>query len=79
MAIERQIKQRYATRNEEIVAKLREAAGASPPIDPRMKIKRLTAEVAALMALLHGGEWQIEIDHSLPLVMVVPRGGAIEP
>lgn len=73
MAIDRQIKPRFKTRNEEIVAELRETAGASPPIDPHMKVRRLTAEVATAMALLHGGDWMIQIDHQEGFVLVVPR------
>lgn len=64
---------RYATRNDEIVAGLRDAAGAGPPIDPRMRVKRLTAEVAVAMALIHGGDWRIEIDHEDGFVVVRRR------
>ncbi|MDI6026750.1 hypothetical protein QBK99_11165 [Corticibacterium sp. UT-5YL-CI-8] len=68
MAIE--YKPRFATRNEEIVAGLRDAAGAGPPVDPHMAVKRKTAEIAIAMALLHGGEWRVRIDHQEGLVMV---------
>lgn len=64
---------RFKTKNEEIVAGLREAAGAGPPIDPKIKVKRLTAEVAAAMALIHGGDWRIEIDHQDGFVVVRQR------
>lgn len=70
MAIKHQVKPKYRTRNEEIVAGLREASGASPPIDPQAKVKRLTAEVAVTMALLHGGDWRVEIDHEDGFVVV---------
>lgn len=73
MAISRQIKPRYKTRNEQIVADLRNSAGAGPPIDPEMKVKRLTAEVAIQMALLHGGEWRVEVDHEAATVLVCRR------
>ena len=79
MAISHRIKPRYASKNHEIVANLREAAGAGPPMDPHMKVKRLVAEIAIQMALLHGGDWQVEVDHEVGLVMVVPRGRAIGP
>lgn len=62
--------QRYATRNEEIVADLRAISGAGAPVDPRMKIKRLTAEVATAMALVHGGDWRAVVDHDVPMVLV---------
>lgn len=59
-AIKRRIKPKYESRNHEIVAGLRDAAEAGPPVDPRMKIKRLMAEVAVLAALIHGGDWRVE-------------------
>lgn len=64
---------RYETRNHEIVANLREAAGAGPPVDPHMKVKRLTAEIAVAMALHHGGDWRVEIDHQIGFVLVSRR------
>ena len=76
MSIRHRIAPRYKSRNHEIVAGLREAAGAGPPVDPKMVVKKLTAEVAIQMALLHGGDWQVSIDHEIGLVMVVPRAGA---
>ena len=72
MAINHQIKPRFKSRNHEIVAGLREAAGAGAPVDPKMKVKRLTAEVSAAMALLHGGDWTVQIDHDLRLVVIRP-------
>lgn len=75
MAIERRIKPKFKTKNEEIVAGIREAAGAGPPIDPHMKVKRLTAELAIAMALIHGGDWRVRIDHEEGLVAVARRGG----
>lgn len=74
-AIQRRIRQKYATRSEEIVAGLRDAAGAAPPIDPVVKVKRLTAEVAIQMALIHGGDWRVLVDHETRLVMVAPSEG----
>lgn len=73
MAIERQIKPRYETRNHEIVAKLRESAGAGPPVDPVIRVKRLAAEVAIQMALLHGGDWRVQIDHERRFLLIAPR------
>lgn len=61
MEIYRRIKPKYRTRNEEIVARIRAEVRAGPPIDPHMKIKRLTAEIAVMMALIHGGDWKVEI------------------
>lgn len=73
MAIHHQVRPKFRSKNEEIVARLREDAGASPPIDPHMKVKRLTAEVAVAMALIHGGDWRVEIDHQAGFVLVAPR------
>lgn len=73
MAIIHQIKPRYETRNEEIIAKLRDDAGAGPPIDPKARVKRLTAEVAVVMALIHGGDWQVQVDHEHGLAVVSRR------
>lgn len=72
-SLARRYRPKYATRNEEIVAGLREAAGAGPPIDPAMKVKRLVAEIAIQMALIHGGDWRTEIDHEIGAVVVRRR------
>lgn len=61
---------RYATKNEEIVAGLRQAAGAAAPLDPKMTIKRKAAEISTAMALLHGGDWRVVVDHETPMVLV---------
>lgn len=70
MAIKNQIRRRYASRNEEIVADLRKAAGAVAPLDQRVVVKRKAAEIAMSMALLHGGEWWVHVDHEAGLVTV---------
>ncbi|WP_181175441.1 hypothetical protein [Mesorhizobium sp. B1-1-4] len=64
---------RYQTRTDEIVAELRKAAGAAAPLDPMMVIKRKAAEIATAMALVHGGDWRVEIDHQVGFVLVAPR------
>lgn len=63
---------RYATRNDEIIAELREAAGAAAPMDPKTVVKRKAAEISTAMALLHGGDWRVQVDHSVPLVLIRP-------
>lgn len=73
MAIEHRIKPKFKTKNDAIVARLRAEAGAGAPIDPARKVKRLTAEVAIQMALLHGGDWRVEIDHEDGFVVVRRR------
>ncbi|TPN62786.1 hypothetical protein FJ980_33800 [Mesorhizobium sp. B1-1-5] len=64
---------RYQTRTDEMVAELRKAAGAAAPMDPKLVIKRKTAEIATAMALLHGGDWRVQVDHHAGMVLVVRR------
>ncbi len=65
---------RDTARNEKIVEELRKAAGAAAPIDPMMFIKRKAAEISTAMALLHGGDWRVRIDHQEGLLMIARRG-----
>lgn len=71
-AIERRIKPKFQSKNHEIVAGLREAAGAGAPVDTRMAIKKKAAELSSLMALEHGGDWRPVVDHEIPMVLVRP-------
>lgn len=73
MSIQHRVKPRYRSKNDQIVAELRDAAGAGPPIDPLVRVKRLTAEVAVQMALLHGGDWKPVVDHEQGYVLVSRR------
>lgn len=70
MSIRHRIAPRYKSRNHEIVAGLREAAGAGPPVDPRMAVKRYAAQISTAMALIHGGDWRVQIDHEIGLVSI---------
>lgn len=72
MALVHRIKAKYATRNDEIVAGLREAAGAAPAMDPKIVIRRKAAEISTAMALIHGGDWRVVVDHDAPMVLVRP-------
>lgn len=72
MAISHRIQQKYQTKNEEIVAGLRERAGAVAPLDPFMVVKRKAAEVSTAMALIHGGDWRVVVDHESRMVLVRP-------
>lgn len=72
MAIIHQIRRKYRTKQEEIVGDIMEAAGALSSLDPEVVIKRKAAEVSYLMALLHGGDWRVEIDHENLFVLVTP-------
>ena len=74
MGIRHRIKPKFKTKTEATIARLRAEAGAGPPIDPAMRVKRLTAEVAIQMALLHGGDWKVRVDHQEGLVMIARRG-----
>ncbi len=73
MAIYHRIKPKFKTRNEEIVAELFQVAGATAPAPPEIVIKRKAAEISTLMALLHGGDWMVEIDHQNGFVLIAPR------
>lgn len=73
MAINHQIQPKFRTRNEEIVAQIRSAARAVAPMDPEIVIRRKVAEIATAMALLHGGDWRVEIDHEDGFVVVRRR------
>lgn len=73
MAIIHQIRRKYRTKQEETVGEIMEAAGALSSLDPEVVIKRKAAEVAYLMALMHGGEWRVQIDHEEPFVHITRR------
>lgn len=73
MAVQHQIRLKYQSKNHQIVAELRDAAGAVAPLDPATVIKRKAAEISAAMALIHGGDWRVQIDHEEGLVLVVRR------
>lgn len=73
MSIRHRIAPRYKSRNHEIVAGLREAAGAGPPVDPRMAAKRKVAEAAILMTLAYGGEWRVQFQPDQGLVVIARR------
>lgn len=73
MAIIHQIRPRYETRNDEIVGELIQSAGAVSASDPTVVIKRTAAEIAYLMALVHGGDWRVQIDHEAGFVQIARR------
>lgn len=73
VAIEHRIKPKYKNRVEATVAKLRAEAGADAPRDPYMMIKKKIADLAYLMALVHGGDWKVRIDPIEGLLMIVRR------
>lgn len=71
MAIE--FKPRFKTKNDEIVAGLISGAGGVPSLDPHTVIKRKAAEISTAMALIHGGDWRVEIDNQGGFVLIAPR------
>ena len=73
MAISYQVKPLYTSQNERIVAGLRNAVGAGPPIDQEKSAKRKAAEIAIAMALLHGGEWRLQYEPENGLIVVARR------
>lgn len=73
MAIIHQIRRKYKTKAEETVADLAASAGALASSDPKVVLKRKTAEAAYLMALMHGGDWRVQIDHEDGLIVIARR------
>jgi len=73
MAIEHRIKPKYKTRNEAIVARIRAEARADAPRDPRMAIKKKTAELACLIALEYGGDWRIQSEPEQGFLQIARR------
>lgn len=63
---------REKTRGAETLARLRRIAEGVWPLDPAMRIERDAASIANAMAMIHGGEWRIEIDHQHQLVLIRP-------
>jgi hypothetical protein len=60
-------------RNARTVAGIRTAAGAGAPRDPYMQVKKHAALIATDMALIHGGDWRVQIDHEDGLVLIARR------
>lgn len=73
MAIIHQIRRKYRSKQEETIADLASSAGALASSDPKAILKRKTAEAAYLMALLHGGDWRVQIDHEDGLIVIARR------
>lgn len=73
MAIDNETGRSFAPRNAATIAELRRIAGATAPLDPVIVVKRKAAEISTAMALLHGGDWRVEIDHQTGFVLVAPR------
>lgn len=64
---------RDKTRGEEALEKLRAIAMGVWPFDPAVRIERDAASIANAMAMIHGGEWRVEIDHQHQMVLIRPN------
>lgn len=73
MAIIHQISRRYATKSEETVADLLYGTGVKTEEEMETVIKRKAAEISIAMAILHGGDWRVQIDHEDGLVVIARR------
>lgn len=73
MAIIHQVRRKYATKAEETVADLLYGTGVKTEEEMETIIKRKAAEISIAMAILHGGEWRVQIDHEEPLVHITRR------
>lgn len=62
---------REKTRSEETLERLRAIAAGVWPLDPAMRIERDAASIATAMAMVHGGEWRVQIDHVAGIVLIV--------
>lgn len=73
MAIIHQIRRKYASKAEETVAELLYGTGVKSEEEMETVIKRKAAEISIAMAILHGGEWRVQIDHDEPFVHITRR------
>ena len=73
MAIIHQIRKKYQNRNEEIVADLLYGTDGATEGDLEIVIKRKAAEISFAMAILHGGDWRVQVDHEEGFVHITRR------
>lgn len=73
MAIIHQIRRKYATKAEEVIADLLYGTGVKTEEEMDTVIKRKAAEISIAMAILHGGEWRVQIDHGDGFVHITRR------
>lgn len=73
MAIIHQIRRGYATKAEETVAELLYGTDVKTEEEMETVIKRKTAEISIAMAILHGGDWGVQIDHERGYVLIGRR------
>lgn len=73
MAIIHQIRRKFASKAEETIADLLYGTGVSTAEEMETVIKRKAAEISIAMAILHGGEWRVQIDHDEQFVHITRR------
>lgn len=73
MAIIHQVRRHFLSRNDEIVADLLYGTSAATEEEVSMVIKRKAAEISIAMAVLHGGDWRVQIDHDAAIVLITRR------
>lgn len=73
MAIIHRIRPKYRNRKEEIVADLLYGSGGATEDHLETVIKRKAAEISIAMAVLHGGEWRVQIEHEEGFVHITRR------
>lgn len=73
VAIIHRIRKKYASRNEEIVADLLYDAGDKNAQELEVVVRRKAAEIATIMAALHGGDWRVQADHEEGFVHITRR------
>jgi hypothetical protein len=64
---------REKTRNRAVIESLLKST-VWPIDDPAARIRRDASSIAQAMAIIHGGKWQVLIDHQTGFVTVL-RGG----
>lgn len=73
MAIIHQIRRKYRTKQEETVADLLYGTGVKSEEEMDTVIKRKAAEISIAMAILHGGDWGVQVDHQRGAVLIARR------
>lgn len=69
MAIIHQVQRREPIRNSDSLARLR-AMATERPIESAVAVERAASRIAIEMARMHGGDWQVRIDHQRRSVLV---------
>ena len=73
MAIIHQIRRKYATRSEEVIADLLYESCGTTEEKLQAVVKRKAAEIAIIMATMHGGDWRVHVEHDDGFVHITRR------